>query len=152
VDVAQDELVCSLGILFEDLSWQIKSRKTFRNHPSGFKACLKWAESMRDVHSEVLFVMEATGVYHEKFAHWLIDQGQKVSIVLPNKISNYMRTLSTKTVTDNTCADAITQFGLERKLDHWAPPKPIFRTLRQPTRERDQIVAERITIDNQIHA
>jgi transposase len=152
VDVAQDELVCSFGILFEDLSWQIKARKTFGNHPSGFKACLKWAESMRNLHSEVLFVMEATGVYHEKFVHWLIDQGQKLSIVLPNKISNYMRTLSIKTVTDSTCADAITQFGLERKLDHWAPPKPIFRTLRQLTRERDQIVAERVTVDNQIHA
>ncbi len=29
VDVAQDELVCSFGLLFEDLSWQIKARKTF---------------------------------------------------------------------------------------------------------------------------
>lgn len=46
VDVAQDELVCSFGLLFEDLSWQIKARKTFGNHSSGFKACLKWAESM----------------------------------------------------------------------------------------------------------
>ena len=152
VDVAQDELVCSYGILFEDLSWQIKSRKTFANHNSGFKACLKWVESMRDVNSEVLFAMEATGVYHEKFAHWLVDMEQKLSIVLPNKISNYMRTLSIKTVTDSTCADAITQFGLERKLDYWTPPKSIFRTLKQLTRERDQIVAERVTIDNQTHA
>lgn len=152
VDVAQNELVCSFGILVEDLSWKIKARKTFGNHPSGFKACLKWAESMKDVNSEVLFVMEATGVYHEKFAHWLFDQGENLAIVLPNKISNYMRTLSIKTVTDSTCADAITQFGLERKLELWGPPRPIFRTLRQLTRERDQIVAERVTIDNQVHA
>jgi len=34
VDVAQDELVCSFGLLFEDLSWQIKARKTFGN-PKG---------------------------------------------------------------------------------------------------------------------
>ncbi|OOG68561.1 IS110 family transposase [Algoriphagus sp. A40] len=152
VDVAQDELVCAFGALLEDLSWQIKARKTFGNNPSGFKACLKWAGSMKEANSEVLFVMEATGVYHEKFAHWLFDQGEKLAIVLPNKISNYMRTLSIKTVTDSTCADAITQFGLERKLDTWSPPKVIFRTLRQLTRERDQIVAERVTIDNQIHA
>lgn len=152
IDVAQDELVCSFGILFEDLSWQIKARKTFGNHSSGLKACLKWAESMRDANSDVLFVMEATGVYHEKFAHWLFDQGINLSIVLPNKISNYMRTLSIKTVTDSTCADAIAQFGLERKLDFWTPPKAIFRTMKQLTRERDQIVAERVVIDNQLHA
>mgnify|MGYP005860101113 CR=1 FL=1 len=152
VDVAQDELVCAFGVLLQDLSWQIKSRKTFKNNLSGFKACTKWAESFKDSATEVLFVMEATGVYHEKFAHWLFGQGIQLSIVLPNKISNYMRTLSIKTVTDSTCADAITQFGLERKLDTWSPPKIIFRTIKQLTRERDQIVAERVVIDNQIHA
>lgn len=152
VDVAQNELVCAFGVLLEDLSWQIKARKTFGNHLSGFKACVKWVESFQDSNPEHLFVMEATGVYHEKFANWLFDQGKQVVIVLPNKISNFMRTLSIKTVTDNTCADAITQFGLERKLEAWTPPKDIFRTLKQLTRERDQIVAERVTIDNQIHA
>lgn len=86
-------------------------------------------DSFEDSSSEMLFVMEATGVYHEKFAYWLYDQGRKLTIVLPNKISNYMRTLSIKTVTDSTCADAITQFGLERNLDTWSPPKVIFRTL-----------------------
>jgi transposase len=152
VDVAQDELVCAFGVLLEDLSWQIKARKTFGNHSSGFRACLSWVESFRDSSLEVLFVMEATGVYHEKFVHWLFGQGRQIAIVLPNKISNFMRTLSIKTVTDSTCADAIAQFGLERKLETWTPPKRIFRTLKQLTRERDQIVAERVTIDNQIHA
>lgn len=152
VDVAQDELVCAYGVLLEDFNWQIKARKTFKNNLSGFKACIKWVDSFQDSSSEMLFVMEATGVYHEKFAYWLYDQGRKLTIVLPNKISNYMRTLSIKTVTDSTCADAITQFGLERNLDTWSPPKVIFRTLRQLTRERDQIVAERVVIDNQIHA
>lgn len=51
--------------------------------------------------------MEATGVYHEKFAYHLDEQGYDLSIVLPNKISNYMRTLDTKTVTDKTASQAI---------------------------------------------
>lgn len=152
VDVAQKELVCSFGTLLDDLSFKIIARKTFANSLSGFKACLKWAKSLKNADTEVLFVMEATGVYHEKFANWLHDQKEKLAVVLPNKISNYMRTLSIKTVTDSTCADAITQFGLERKLDQWAPPKPIYRNLKQLTRERDQIVAERVAVDNQIHA
>ena len=152
VDVAQKELVCSFGTLLDDLSFKIIARKTFANSLSGFKACLKWAKSLKNADTEVLFVMEATGVYHEKFANWLHDQKEKLAVVLPNKISNYMRTLSIKTVTDSTCADAITQFGLERKLDQWTPPKPIYRNLKQLTRERDQIVAERVAVDNQIHA
>lgn len=152
IDVAQDELVCVVGVLLKDLRVSLKSRKAFGNRDSGFKACKKWAESFTETSPGLLYVMEATGVYHERFAHWLVGQGQQIAIVLPNKISNYMRTLTIKTITDNTAAEAIAQFGLERKLDAWAPPKPIFRTLKQLTRERDQIVAERVVISNQIHA
>jgi len=46
--------------------------------------------------------MEATGVYHEKVAYYLYLNCQSVSIVLPNKISNYARTLEVKTITDKT--------------------------------------------------
>jgi transposase len=96
--------------------------------------------------------MEATGVYHQKFAYYLNDRGYAVSIVLPNKISNYMRTLETKTITDKTCAEAITLFGLERNLEVWERPKPIYKLLLQLTRERDQIVEERSMVKNQLHA
>jgi transposase len=137
VDVAQKELVCVVGVLLEDLSVSLKARKAFGNHLSGFKAFLKWAKSFTEASPDLTVVLEATGVYHEKFVHWLVEQEQQVAIVLPNKISNYMRTLSIKTITDQTAAEAITQFGLERKLETWNPPKPIFRTLKQLTRERD---------------
>ena len=80
------------------------------------------------------------------------EKGIDLSVVLPNKISNYMRTLSGKTITDDTCADAIALFGLERKLEDWKRPKKIYKTLQQLTRERDQIVLERVMIKNQIHA
>lgn len=152
VDVAQKELVCVVGVLLEDFRVSLKSRKSFGNHISGFKAFLKWAKSFTETSLDLTVVLEATGVYHEKFVHWLVEQEQQVSIVLPNKISNYMRTLSIKTITDNTAAEAITQFGLERRLETWTPPKPIFRSLKQLTRERDQIVCERVVISNQLHA
>ena len=86
--------------------------------------------------------------------HWLIfsDRGHQVSVVLPNKISNYFKTLEVKTITDKTASEAITQFGLERKLDNWEPPKWIYRKMRQLTRERGQIVETRTVAKNQLHA
>ena len=96
--------------------------------------------------------MEATGVYHESLAYFLEGKGYEVSIVLPNKISNYFRTLEVKTVTDKTASEAITRFGLERKLDKWKRPAEIFRKLKQLTRERDQLVGERTMVKNQLHA
>jgi transposase len=96
--------------------------------------------------------MEATGVYHEPLAYFLEAAGHSLSIVLPNKISNYFRTLEVKTVTDKTMSETIARFGLERKLDNWKRPKAIFKNLRQLTRERDQLVQERTMVKNQLHA
>jgi transposase len=75
-----------------------------------------------------------------------------LSIILPNKISNYSRTLDVKTVTDKTASEAITRFGLERKLDNWEAPKEIYKKLRQLTRERNQVVDARTIAKNQLHA
>jgi len=43
-------------------------------------------------------------------------------------------------------------FGLEKKVEDWIQPKKVFRELRQITRERDQLIAERTLLKNQLHA
>ena len=152
IDVAQKELVVSLGRMYDDLSLDIYAHKSFPNTSKGFVALLEWIKKLTNEAVEVGYVMEATGVYHESLAYLLHQQNRKVSIVLPNKISNYFRTLDVKTVTDKTASEAIARFGLERKLDNWKPPSPTFKKLRQLTRERDQLVQTRTAAKNQLHA
>lgn len=152
IDVAQKELVVALGRMYDDLNLEVYAHKAFVNNLKGFEVLLKWVKKLAGTAIDVGFVMEATGVYHEKLAYHLYLDGQSVSIVLPNKISNYVRTLDVKTVTDKTASEAITQFGLERKLDKWTPPGPVFKQMRQLVRERDQIVQSRTVAKNQLHA
>lgn len=153
VDVAQKELVVTLGKMYEDFSISLYAYKVFKNSQSGFIALINWIKRLlKEEASQVHYIMEATGVYHQKFAYYLTDIQAKVSVVLPNKISNYMRTLDVKTITDKTCSEAIARFGLERKLDYWKKPKDVYRELQQLTRERDQIVNERVVVKNQLHA
>lgn len=134
IDVAQNELVCTLGYLFEDLSTELKSFMIFKNSLCGFKKLKKWAGKTTNERN-TFFVLEATGVYHEKLAYWLHGNSCQVVIVLPNKISNYFRTLEIKTITDKTASQAIARFGLERTLNTWVPSKPIFRKMKQLTRK-----------------
>jgi transposase len=152
IDVAQKELVVSIGRMYDDLSTEIYAYKTFPNELKGFMSLVAWSGQITDQQVKTGYVMEATGVYHESLACFLSEKGHAVSIVLPNKISNYMRTLEVKTITDKTCSEAITRFGLERKLDNWKRPAGIFKKLRQLTRERDQIVQHRTMTKNQLHA
>lgn len=152
IDVAQKELVVTIGKLSDDFSIELFGYNVFKNSDSGILSLIKWAEKLTDSQLSVHYVMEATGVYHQKFAYYLDANGYPVSVVLPNKISNYARTLEVKTITDKSCSQIIAQFGLERKLDLWHAPKYVYKTLQQLTRERDQIVQERSIIKNQIHA
>ena len=151
-DVAQNELVVTLGRLFDDLTQELYGRKTFANTKKGFLALLLWIKKMTGDQVVVRFVMEATGVYHESLAYFLDNEGYEVSIILPNKISNYMRTLDVKTITDKTASDAIARFGLERSLQRWQRPNPVFKKLRQLTREREQLIQVRSMTKNQLHA
>lgn len=152
IDVAQLELVCCFAVLSDDLRTVFKSYATFKNNQKGFLKMVKWTKEILSNECDPIFVMEATGVYHEKFAYWLHKKSYNISIVLPNKISNYARSLEVRTVTDKTASEAIARFGIERNLDLWNPPRKIFAEMKQLTREREQIVSERTTIKNQIHA
>jgi len=152
IDVAQKELVVCLGRMHDDWTPELYAHRTFANSKKGFEAMTKWVKKLVLEDTPVRYVMEATGVYHEALAYYLEGKGYEVSVVLPNKISNYFRTLEVKTITDKTASEAIARFGLERKLDKWKRPKQIFKNLKQLTRERDQIVESRTLVKNQLHA
>lgn len=152
IDVARNELVVTLGKMREDLSIELCARKTFANSKNGFFGLVCWVKKLTDHSVSVRFVMEATGAYHELLAYYLDERGDEVSIILPSKISNYVRTLETKTVTDKTSADAIARFGLERQLERWHRPSLVYATLRQLTRERNQLLDEQTVAKNQLHA
>ncbi len=102
IDVAQKELVISLGRMYDDWTPELYASKTFPNNQKGFLTLVSWVKKVTEVRPGVRYVMEATGVYHESLAYFLEEKGHEVTIVLPNKISNYFRTLSVKSITDKT--------------------------------------------------
>lgn len=152
IDVAQNELVVSLGRMDQQINIEVYAYKVFPNTKKGFSSLVSWVNKQTSIKTEVRYVMEATGVYHESLAYYLCSIKKQVSIVLPNKISNYAKTLDIKTITDKSASQAISRFGLERQLEVWQPPLKIFNDLRQLCREREQLVHERTMLKNQLHA
>jgi transposase len=71
---------------------------------------------------------------------------------MPNKMSNYQKTLEVKTITDKTASQAIVSYGLEKKLTIWEKPRRLFKELRQLTRERGQLIDQRTVVKNQLHS
>lgn len=152
IDVSQRELVVSHGKLLENLETKIKNFNIFENTLNGFKNLLKWVEENNTEGIPHQFVMEATGVYHEKFAYFLEENQKEVVILLPNKISNFVRSLDVKTITDKTASIAIAEFGLSRKLETWTQPHEAYQQLQQLNRERNQLTADLVVCKNRLHA
>jgi transposase len=152
IDVAQKELVVCLGRMTAELTCELFARQSFPNSPKGFAALVQWTEKRSDPSASVRYVMEATGVYHEQLAYYLTDRGHAVSVVLPSKIAHYVKTLEVKTITDKTASEAICRFAVERSLEGWQQPHPVYRRLRALTRERDGLVQQRTAVKNQLHA
>lgn len=152
IDCGLKELVVAYGVMDENFDVKILSNLQFQNNPEGFKKLLAWSKKLNPQNGEVVYVIEATGVYHEQVSLYLYEQSCKVSVLLPNRAKAFMKTLTVKTVNDKVSAQALAQMGLEKKLDAWQPPQKVYNELRQLTRERDQLVGEQTQVKNQLHA
>jgi len=152
IDCGKSELVAACGVMAEGFEERIVSTSAFKNNEAGYKKLRQWAEKLTDKDVAPVYVIEATGVYHEKVSQYLHRAGCKLCVMLPNKVKAFSQTLTVKTVNDKTSAQAIAYLGLEKKLDGWQPPHPVYRELKQITREREQLIEERTLCKNQLHA
>ncbi len=152
IDVSQKEIDVNFGVYGLDQSVENLASKKFKNTANAFPKFLKWALKLSKKEIPLYFVMEATGVYHEHLACFLFDTQQKVIVVLPTRASKYAKSLEIKTITDKESSKCLTRMGLEKKMDLWVKPNPVFNYLKQLTREREQLQKEKVINNNQIHA
>lgn len=156
-DVSKDSFKASFGTLDNQLNKNVSKAFSFNNDIKGFKKLLSWTRKMLQnlklpLSTEIQFVMEATGVYYENLAYFLSEENKFVSVVLPNKIKNFSKTLDNKSKTDELDAATVTQYGLEKALSRWEVPSPNFRKLKELSREYQNILQSSTIVKNQLHA
>lgn len=152
IDCSKDELATCFGQLFLSLQEKHKATSLFGNSQKGFIELLKWSDKLSEQGVTVEFVVEATGVYHESVTNFLFDAGKKISVVLPNHARHFAQTLKTRTVNDKESSKMLASFGLQKQLEGWKKPDPIYAKLKGLTREYSQLKDELTMIKNQYHA
>jgi transposase len=126
--------------------------KKFNNDQPGFNQLLRWVRSVSKPNVDLVFLMEATGVYYESLAHHLFKIKKKVVVVLPNKSKHYFSSLNVKTKTDEADAKVLSQFGIERPHRLWEPPNATLLQLRNLTRYYVQLQEQRTALGNIKHS
>ena len=86
VDVAQNELVVTFGKLIDDLTTDLVAHKVFKNTDNGFCTLLLWVKKYSCPEVSLRFVMEATGVYHQKIVYFLMIKAMKLVLCYPIKL------------------------------------------------------------------
>lgn len=151
IDVSKDYLDCCLGKMDALQNQTIIKKQRLKNEDAGFKEMLEW-QQQHCSDSRVLFVMEATGVYYENLAFYLSDVQQELSVLLPNAVKYYSRSINVKTKTDGKDSEVLCKLGLERKLTAWQMPTKIMRDLKFLTREYRDHKTKLTQSKNQLHA
>ena len=151
IDVSKDSIDCCIGSTDANQQQIFSKSKKFSNTDDGFKELLKWTKTeAKSV--EIVFVMEATGVYYENLAYWLNHHDQRLCVLLPNQVKYFAKSLNLKTKTDSKDARLLSQLGLERRLNHWNMPSKMMREIKFLCREYRETKVKLVQMKNQLHA
>lgn len=162
IDIAKDSFTAASGTIDIQQCKTISAPASYKNTPAGFATLEKM---IRREHDKLLssadstaqelplwIVMEATGVYYQALAFWLLERNYAVVIVLPNNIKHFARSDNRKSKTDAIDAVTITCYGLEKTLKAWKPAPELWSDLKSLTREHDSSTRERTEVSNRLHA
>ena len=96
--------------------------------------------------------MEATGVYYERCALFLQQEGLRISVVLPTKAKRYLQSLGLKSKNDKIDAEGLARMGAEQQLKEWSASSQQMYGLRLLTRQHEDMQKSITFFSNQLHA
>ena len=153
IDMSKEKFDALLGEISTENGFKKISSAQFQNTLAGFKKYQQWIEKHCTLNVPVIHLMEATGVYYENLALYLVlREHQRVTVVLPNKAKKYKESLGFKSKTDGIDAQALSQMACEQTHAMWQPPAEKFYRLRLLTRQIENITVQSTSVKNQLEA
>ncbi|MDT8370858.1 MAG: IS110 family transposase [Gammaproteobacteria bacterium] len=126
IDVSKDKIDCAW--LRDSEIGKVKT-KVLKNNSEGFKELIQWAEkNTKHPITDIHFVMEATGIYHEALAYAL--HGAVVSVINPAYIHNYAKSQGSRIKTDKKDSITIAHYGATHTCAPWQPEPSEIRQLK----------------------
>ncbi len=150
IDVSKD----SLDVIFKEQVNQevkIKGSRKFYNNSDSFSQLIEWCNK-REKCENVVYMIEATGIYHEDLLYFLYNSNKKVCVELPQRIKYFAKSKGVKTKNDKVDSSIIADYGIERQLRLWQPPSKEFKKLRDLSREHNSIQHLKTIAENRLHA
>jgi len=149
IDISKSDFKACFAMISSNQSITIKGSRTFSNTLKGFESFNNWSNKFQKGKRPLIFVMEATGSYHEHLAWFLYRKKHQISIVLPNRAKAYMVSLGFKSKNDKVDAKGLANMGAVQKLKEWSPISKHLYNLRQITRHLEDLQIIRTSLLSQ---
>jgi len=135
----------SFDVSFEKSNGSFYHEK-FSNDAKGFKSFRKLL--LADDHC----VMEASGPYYLKLAHYLFEEQIRISVVNPLQIKHFVRMRMIKAKTDKKDAQMISLYGKMEQPDLWVPGDKLINSLQHINTAIEGLHKQASILNNQLEA
>lgn len=125
-----------------------RHHRRFTNNAKGFDQLQRWLRRFGG--TQVHACMEATNVYWEALAQFLIEQQHTVSVVNPARIKGFAQCEMQRNKTDKQDSLVIATFCARHTPDAWVPPTPDQQRLRALVRHREDLLQTRLQQQNRL--
>jgi transposase len=151
IDVSSKTFTSSIGCMGSKWQIQVKPRQ-FENTIDGFAACLHWLQQGDALPENAIICMEATGVYNECLAHFLVANRYQVSIEPPLKVKRAFHPEGHKS--DPVDSTQISEYAYRfwDELRIWQPRKEVVEQIKTLLTVREQFVVEKTAHKNALGA
>lgn len=149
IDISSDTYAVSVGVE----PWKVVGKTAeFANNPNGYSALLAWLEQRGVQASKAIVCMEATGVYGEELAYYLVVNQFRVAIEPPLKVKRAFLPYGHKN--DRVDSQQIAEYSCRfyDELRIWQPRKDILEQIQVLLTTREQFVRQKTAHQNALTA
>lgn len=149
LDIAAETFMAAIGTT----PWKLLVKaKQFANAPDGFQQFDAWLREQNCPPEQTVVCMEATGVYGEALAYYLVAHPYAVAIEPPLKVKRAFKPHGPKTdaVDSEQIAEYACRYSDELML--WQPPSELVEQLQVLLTTREQLVQQSTAHQNALRA
>jgi len=149
LDIAKADFAASI---YKTPEQSIVTKEAIPNNPKGFEMLLLWLEDHHINKKNSRICMEATGVYSQAIAYYLLFQGFPISVEPPLKVKRAFDPVGHKTDPVDSKQIAEYAYRFQDELTSWQPRDEILEKIRQLLSIREQFTKQKVALDNSLQA
>ena len=142
LDIAKADFAASI---YKIPGEPIVTKEAIPNDRKGFSMLLLWLKEHRINKTNSHICMEATGVYSQAIAYYLLFAGFPVSVEPPLKVKRAFDPVDSKQIAEYA-------YRFQDELASWQPRDEILEKIRQLLSVREQFTKQKTALDNSIQA